>query len=128
MKASSGSIALKILVVEDNLVNQTVVSKQLRTRGCNVDLANHGEEALEQLRKTASWKEIVHDEQASGVILMDLEMPIMNCIKSVGKIRELENVGALQGHIPVIAVTASVRGEHVNAPIKASMVSYSIRL
>ena len=119
---------LNVLVVEDNLVNQTVLSRQLRKRGCTVDVANPGEEALEALQKTSSWHGSVDPEQPFDVILMDLEMPIMNGIKCVGRIRELEAAGSLQGHVPVIAVTASVRGEHVNAAMKAGMVGYSMRL
>lgn len=110
----------KVLVVEDNLVNQKVLSKQLRKRGCKVEVANHGGEALEALQKTPSWKG-VNDGQAFDVILMDLEMPIMNGIQCVGKIRELEASGCLRGHVQVIAVTASVRNEHVKAAMDAGM-------
>ncbi len=124
-QASNAPFALKVLVVEDNLVNQTVLSKQLRKRGCTVDVANHGEEALEQIKKTSSWNDNFDSERPFDVILMDLEMPIMDGTKCVGKIRDLEAAGSLQGHVPVIAVTASVRGEHVNAAMKAGMVGYS---
>ncbi|KAI0155761.1 hypothetical protein BJ166DRAFT_341172 [Pestalotiopsis sp. NC0098] len=45
-----------VLVVEDNLVNQKVLSQQLRKAGCEVHVANHGQEVLEFLRKTEYWK------------------------------------------------------------------------
>ncbi|KAF7536132.1 hypothetical protein G7054_g4757 [Neopestalotiopsis clavispora] len=45
-----------VLIVEDNLVNQKVLSQQLRKAGCEVHVANHGKEVLEFLRKTEYWK------------------------------------------------------------------------
>ena len=50
-----GKGTLHILVVEDNLVNQKVVSKQLRKEGHVVSVANHGEEALAFIRKSEFW-------------------------------------------------------------------------
>jgi hypothetical protein len=46
---------LKILIVEDNLVNQRVLQKQLKNMGCITYVANHGGEALEQLRNSWFW-------------------------------------------------------------------------
>lgn len=124
---------LKILIVEDNLVNQKVLSKQLRNRGYLVGVANHGREALEALQKTTVW--VDDDQKQTGVdgnkqqerdfdvILMDLEMPVMNGMTCVKRIRELEQEGTMSGHTPVIAVTANVRGEHVQAAMEAGMVS-----
>ncbi|KAK0124012.1 hypothetical protein ONS95_008999 [Cadophora gregata] len=65
-----------ILLVEDNLINQKVLSKQLRSAGCIVHVANHGGEAIDFLAKTALW----HECKKSGIginvslILMDLEV------------------------------------------------------
>jgi CheY-like chemotaxis protein len=46
---------IHVLVVEDNLVNQKVLAKQLRNLGCVVHVANHGREALEFLERTVYW-------------------------------------------------------------------------
>jgi CheY-like chemotaxis protein len=46
---------LHVLVVEDNLINQKVLAKQLRNSGCVVHVANHGGEALEYLERTVHW-------------------------------------------------------------------------
>ncbi|PQE33671.1 hypothetical protein CJF32_00010852 [Rutstroemia sp. NJR-2017a WRK4] len=110
-----------VLVVEDNLVNQKVVSKQLKKEGFRVSVANHGGEALDFLMRTEFWvgdKDKDKDEGANGVagppltlnvILMDLEMPVMDGLTCVKKIRELEALGKIKGHVPVIAVTANAR-------------------
>jgi CheY-like chemotaxis protein len=107
-----GSVTgLKVLVVEDNLVNQKVLTKQLRKKGVIVEAANHGGEALEALQKTTAWQGTAEGARFD-VVLMDLEMPIMNGLTCVGKIRELEASGVLHGHTRVIAVTANARSEH----------------
>ncbi|RDW69737.1 hypothetical protein BP6252_08757 [Coleophoma cylindrospora] len=111
---------LHILVVEDNVVNQKVVSKQLRNAGHVVSVANHGKEALEFLRRTAYWK----DNEAGlklSVVLMDLEMPVMDGITCVKRIRELQAAGDIQGHVPVIAVTANARKDQILATLSAGM-------
>jgi signal transduction histidine kinase/AmiR/NasT family two-component response regulator len=110
----------RILVVEDNLVNQKVLCKQLNNRGYIVVAANHGGEALEKLYKTASYVG-GGDEDAFNVILMDIEMPYMDGLSCVRFIRDLEANGKLTGHIPVVGVTANVRIEHVKAAMEAGM-------
>lgn len=69
--------ALKVLIVEDNLVNQRVLQKQLNNLGCVTHVANHGGEALEMLKKSRFWsgQETIGIELS--VVLMDLEMPVM---------------------------------------------------
>ena len=71
---------LHILVVEDNLVNQRVLAKQLRKLGMHVAVANHGGEALDYLRKTRFCREVHELASASNtlsLILLDWEMPVM---------------------------------------------------
>jgi PleD family two-component response regulator len=77
---SRGAIQLSdldILIVEDNLVNQRVLAKQLRNVGITVTVANHGAEALDHLRTTTYC---VADSPAAAkplsLILMDWEMPV----------------------------------------------------
>lgn len=67
---------LYVLVVEDNIVNQRVLAKQLRTIGINVAVANHGVEALDYLRTTTYC--VANEAQANklSLILMDWEMPV----------------------------------------------------
>jgi CheY-like chemotaxis protein len=110
-----------ILVVEDNLVNQKVVAKQLRKSGHIVSVANHGEEALDILRRSEYWDGISDGEKLS-IILMDVEMPAMDGTTCVKEIRELQALGEIRGHVPVIAVTANARRDQIKDYVKAGMV------
>jgi len=71
--AASERAPLKVLIVEDNLVNQRVLQKQLKNMGCVTYLANHGGEALDQLRNSWYWtgKLDVPDVAQLNVVLMD---------------------------------------------------------
>ncbi|KAF2404575.1 hypothetical protein EJ06DRAFT_553429 [Trichodelitschia bisporula] len=140
---------IHVLLVEDNLVNQRVLAKQLRKLGCEVNVANHGVEALRHLRATKFWTAAEESgpgsderEQDSAskiaamsmksapnptdlsVVLMDWEMPVMDGITCVKKIREMQGLGELSGHVPVIAVTANARGEQLDMALEAGMVGY----
>ncbi|KAF2816750.1 uncharacterized protein BDZ99DRAFT_374694 [Mytilinidion resinicola] len=116
---------LHVLVVEDNIVNQRVLAKQLRNLGCIVDVANHGAEALDFLRKTVDWNwtdsAVVEDGKELSAVLMDWEMPVMNGLTAVKKIREYQQKGMLKGHVPVIACTANVRQQQISEAIDAGM-------
>lgn len=83
---------LKILLAEDDAVNQTVIKKMLQEKGHNVKTANNGAEALD-----------LFEPNKFDVILMDIQMPVLNGIEAAKKIREKE---LSQKHTPVIAVTA----------------------
>jgi signal transduction histidine kinase/ActR/RegA family two-component response regulator len=83
----------KILVAEDNLVNQRVATRFLEKRGHTVVLAESGKKAL------ATWR-----EQRFDLILMDVQMPDMDGFEATAAIREQEKSGAK--HIPIIAMTA----------------------
>jgi CheY-like chemotaxis protein len=102
--------ALHVLIVEDNLVNQKVLSRQLEKAGCIVSTADNGIYALSHLATT--------EFQTPGgtplsVILMDLEMPEMDGLTCVARIREMEAQGVIVEHVPVIAVMANVRAEQI---------------
>ncbi|KAJ8114751.1 hypothetical protein OPT61_g3436 [Boeremia exigua] len=111
---------LKVLLVEDNIINQKVLGKQLKKAGCDISVANHGLEALEIL-----------EQETFDVVLMDLEMPVLDGLAAMRKIREKEMAGeglfgeALKlgtrdrDRLPIIAVTANVRKEQIDAAMKA---------
>lgn len=109
---------MHILVVEDNLINQKVLVKQLKKFGCTVAVANDGIEALEVLAETRYCKT---GGKALDVVLMDLEMPRMNGLDCVRRIREMQADGSVVGHVPVIAVTANVRDEQKATARKSGM-------
>ncbi|KUJ17359.1 uncharacterized protein LY89DRAFT_733212 [Mollisia scopiformis] len=114
-----------ILLVEDNLINQKVLSKQLRSTGSIVHVANHGVEALDFLSKTIKWKDTLPSSQSKkmdlSLILMDLEMPVMDGLACTRRIRDLEREGKIIGHVPIIAVTANTRLEQMETAIEAGM-------
>ncbi|KAJ6261661.1 Hybrid signal transduction histidine kinase K [Drechslerella dactyloides] len=111
----------QVLIVEDNLVNQKVVRKQLQKLGCNTHVANHGLEALEKVMQSKLYMKAAEDAYDLTVILMDVEMPIMDGLKATGEIRRLEAEGSLVRRIPIIAVTANARPEQIKQMRDAGM-------
>ncbi|KAF7515675.1 hypothetical protein G7054_g14468 [Neopestalotiopsis clavispora] len=110
---SPGKRVFDVLIVEDNLVNQKVLQRQLKNSGNNTQVANHGGEAIELLKKSRYWRGQEQTGSEISVILMDLEMPVMDGMTCTRKIRELEQQGAIVSHIPIIAVTAYARPEQI---------------
>lgn len=103
---------LHVLLAEDNVINQQVLGKQLKKAGCVVDLANHGLEALDILKK-----------EGFDVVLMDLEMPVMDGLTAMQEIRKRQHDGELPEKLPIIAVTVNVRQEQIDTAIAAGAVS-----
>lgn len=112
---------LTVLIVEDNLVNQRVLQKQLKNHGITVHVANHGGEALDKIHESQYWRENGPDAVDLGVLLMDQEMPVMDGLQCTRRIREWEEGGLLRKHIPIIAVTANARSEQIAALLAAGM-------
>ncbi|KAF2751501.1 hypothetical protein M011DRAFT_464227 [Sporormia fimetaria CBS 119925] len=112
---------LKVLIVEDNLVNQKVLQRQLHNKGITAHVANHGGEALEKIKESWYWKANAPDAPGLGVVLMDKEMPVMDGLHATSQIREWEEQGLLRSHVPIIAVTANARSEQVSTLRTAGM-------
>jgi|GEM_PF-2206026 len=93
-KASAGRGGSKLLLAEDNLVNQEVAVDMLEQSGFLVDVASNGEEVLKALRS----------DQYS-LVLMDCEMPVMDGFMATEKLRKFENEMQLP-QTPVVALTA----------------------
>jgi two-component system sensor histidine kinase/response regulator len=104
---SGSSLSLKILLAEDNLVNQKVAMGMLGKMGHRIMLARNGLEALEQ------WRHGGFD-----LILMDVQMPEMNGLQATTQIRREEAVGA---HVPIVAMTASAMSEERDRCLAAGM-------
>ncbi|MFV0387213.1 MAG: response regulator [Pyrinomonadaceae bacterium] len=83
--------SINILVAEDNLLNQKVISNQIANLGYSVDIVSNGEEALEILK----FKDY-------SLILMDCEMPVMDGLQATMEIRKRTKGNDL----PIIAITA----------------------
>ncbi|KAH7138609.1 putative histidine kinase HHK15p [Dendryphion nanum] len=104
----SNAPQLHVLLVEDNLINQQVLGKQLKKAGCLVAVANHGLEALESL-----------EHEHFDVVLMDLEMPVLDGLSAMREIRQRQLDGKLNVPLPIIAVTANVRQEQIDMAMAA---------
>jgi two-component system sensor histidine kinase/response regulator len=108
----------RVLLVEDNELNQEVATELLRDMGLVVDVANNGAIALAMLDKQAS-------ENVYDLVLMDMQMPVMDGITATRHIR----TQAQFTHLPIIAMTANAMAgdrqrcldagmnEHVAKPI-----------
>jgi len=112
---------LRVLIVEDNLVNQKVLQRQLNNHGIATHVANHGGEALDILKKSIYALNAPPDAIDLGVVLMDKEMPVMDGLQCTSTIRELEKAGDLKCHVPIIAVTANARSVQIATLLAAGM-------
>jgi CheY-like chemotaxis protein len=87
---------LMILLVEDNLLNQRIVTFSLKKFSHEVVIANNGVEAVE-----------LFSEKKFDVILMDIMMPVMDGLEATVKIREFEVNNKIEKRTPIIALTAN---------------------
>jgi osomolarity two-component system sensor histidine kinase NIK1 len=87
---------LNILLVEDNLLNQRIVTFSLKKYNHEVTIANNGVEAIEKFR-----------DNKYDVILMDIMMPVMDGLEATVKIREIESQNNFDSRTPIIALTAN---------------------
>jgi CheY-like chemotaxis protein len=111
-----------ILIVEDNLINQRVLCTQLKKLGHTIHVANHGFEALSQLSRTAFSPNPSNSPPLPlSVVLMDVEMPVMDGLTCTRRIREMEKKGELNGHVPIIAVSANARKEQIDMAKEAGV-------
>ena len=85
---------LKILLVEDNLINQKITLLTLKPLVHSIETASNGKEALDRFGITSF-----------DLILMDIQMPVMSGLVAAEKIRALESV--TNSHVPIIAITAN---------------------
>jgi CheY-like chemotaxis protein/HPt (histidine-containing phosphotransfer) domain-containing protein len=102
---------MRILLAEDNEVNQELALSLLKKYGHSVLLANDGQEAF------SAW-----EKESFDLILMDLQMPVMGGFEATAAIRRKEtNTGA---HIPIVAMTAhAMKGDRENC-LAAGMDGY----
>ncbi|KAK4981033.1 hypothetical protein LTR28_008493 [Elasticomyces elasticus] len=121
-RPTSPESAPEILLVEDNLVNQKVLYKQLQRLGCTVHVANHGLEALEFIQKTRFWQPNHGSGLNLSVVLMDWEMPVMDGLTCTKRLRDLEQQHMITEHLKVIATTANARKEQVQMALAAGVV------
>jgi two-component system sensor histidine kinase/response regulator len=111
MISSNGSRRMKILLVEDNRVNQVLATRILEKQGHHVIIAGNGLEALEIFRS-----------DTFDLVLMDVEMPEMDGLEATRAIRENEKAGAKR--LPIIAMTAHAMSGDREKFLTAGMDAY----
>ncbi len=99
----------RILIVEDNLINQKVVSAILRKKGFVVEIANNGQEALDKL-----------EAGEFSLVLMDVQMPLMDGLEATRRIRREER----WKNLPVLAMTAHAMNGDRERCLQAGMNAY----
>jgi len=102
---------LKILLAEDNVVNQTLAVRVLEKRGHSVVVADTGRAAVETF-----------EQQPFDLILMDVQMPEMNGLEATAAIRRKEE--STGKHIPIIAMTANAMAGDKELCLGAGMDGY----
>jgi two-component system, sensor histidine kinase and response regulator len=104
---------LRVLLVEDNEINQQVAVELMEGVGVAVDVANHGREAVEML-------EAVAEPIPYHVVLMDVQMPEMDGYQATARIRSQERFAS----VPIVAMTAHATVEERQRCVAAGMVDH----
>ena len=99
---------LKVLLVEDNLINQEIVLDLLERTGAVTDVANNGQEAVDAVLKSNY-----------SIILMDIQMPVMDGLAACRIIRAIPEQD--KASVPIIAMTAHAMSEDRHACLNAGM-------
>ncbi|HLG99206.1 MAG TPA: ATP-binding protein [Bryobacteraceae bacterium] len=102
---------LRILLAEDNVVNQKLVAELLRREGQDIEVAGNGREAVAAAERAAF-----------DLIFMDVQMPEMDGFEATGEIRRMESNSGQ--HTPIIAVTANAMKGDEQRCIQAGMDDY----
>jgi two-component system, sensor histidine kinase and response regulator len=100
----------RVLLVEDNPVNQRVAQRLLQKMALDVTLANNGADALERI-----------NESSFDAVLMDCQMPVMDGFTATRRIRDLERQAGRGKRLPIIALTANVMTADRESCIEAGM-------
>ena len=105
--------AARILVVEDNIVNQKVVAAILKKKPYQIEIANNGKEALEILDRADVSRKF-------QLVLMDVQMPVLDGLEATRAIRREER----WSNLPIVAMTAHAMNGDRERCLQAGMNGY----
>jgi CheY-like chemotaxis protein len=106
----SESKTLKILLAEDNRINQRVAVFTFKRLGVTCDIASDGQEAFD-----------MHRQNGYDLILMDMQMPVMDGLEATRKIRTFENETNPGHRVYIVALTANMISDKKDECIQAGM-------
>lgn len=101
----------KVLLVEDNVINQKLAIRLLERFGCSIEIAENGQAAVEALEK--------YDVD---LVFMDCQMPVMNGFEATELIRHRETVTGK--HVPIVAMTANAMAGDMEKCLMVGMDDY----
>ncbi len=106
---------VRVLVVEDNKVNQEIIARMLKKFGCLVDIAENGQQAID-----------LYSKKIYSMILMDIQMPVMDGLTATREIRSLEKAkqDSSLTPIPIIGLSADAMSDQQKIALKAGMNDY----
>jgi CheY-like chemotaxis protein/HPt (histidine-containing phosphotransfer) domain-containing protein len=107
------SQAFHVLLVEDMAMNQMVATRMLQGFGHTVHVAQNGQEALDIL-----------EQESFDLVFMDVQMPVMDGLEAVARLRKLEQSHPERKHMPVIAMTARALQNDREKCLQAGMDAY----
>ncbi len=109
-KKELAKFSAKVLVVDDNDVNQMVATGMFKNIGCDITTADNGQVALDILK-----------DNTYDVVFMDINMPVLNGFDATKQFRQNEVEGE---HLPIVALTANILPEDVESYYQAGMDDY----
>ena len=109
---------VRILVVEDNAVNQEVALGMLEKIGFTADVADEGRGGVDRIEAVRGTEEAFH------LVLMDCQMPVLDGYAATRALREGERARGAGEHLPIIALTANAMTEDAEKCLDAGMDDY----
>ncbi len=104
---------MKILLIEDNLLNQKVVIYNLKKLNYEIVAVNNGFDAIEKIK-----------DNSFNLVLMDIVLPGMNGFEITAEIRKIEKENAINKPVSIIALTANTLNNDREKCINAGMNDY----
>lgn len=103
-------LPLRILLAEDNVINQLLINKVLSDWNFNAETVENGKEAIDLI-----------EQEHFDLILMDMQMPVMDGYEAIRKIREMDNG---KSNIPIISLTAHAADSEIRKCLAAGANAY----